>query len=472
MRRLSWIALLISGAVVSLSQVSTHIVVMHTNDLHGHLLPVDGVGGLAEIASIVNREQPDLLLDAGDIFSGTLVSDSFNGESTIAIMNAMGYAAAALGNHEFDFGQDALRARAQQARFPILSANVESPVSEVDPFSIQNVSGIRFGIIGLTTAELMTTTHARNLNGVRVVDLADAVSRALARIRKDTDFVILLAHLAIPEEEPLVRAFPEIRLLIGGHTDVPTLKPVVVGDSWIHRAGKFGNYIGRVDLEFTGKVLTERTAELIPVQKTEPDPEIAELIAPFNEKVKALMSTVVGDAADDLRKSRQEESALPNLIADAIRAKTGTTIAITNIGGIRADVPKGSISAGKLYEVLPFPNTLVTMQLAGRQIKKLLGIEMVAISGLRVRVNPSKPKGQVFVSASLPDGTELQDGVIYTVTTNDFLLAGGDGFTEFANGLDIRDTGLTIRSAVTEFIQSKKTVEPYLDGRVTVVRQP
>jgi 5'-nucleotidase/UDP-sugar diphosphatase len=135
----------------------THIVLMHTNDIHGHVLPENGVGGLAVIAAIVKQQHPDILLDAGDMFTGTLVSDTFYGESVMAVMNRMGYRASILGNHEFDYGLKTLRDRVRQARFPVLSANVVLPYDDVRKTRVIPIKGIRFGLVGLTTEETPTT---------------------------------------------------------------------------------------------------------------------------------------------------------------------------------------------------------------------------------------------------------------------------------------------------------------------------
>src|SRR5215831_14794825 len=136
------------------AQGPARIVIMHTNDLHGQLLPRDGVGGIAEIASIIRNAKPNLIFDAGDYSTGTFLADEFKGAPMIQVMNKIGYDAGTIGNHEFDYGQNALRLRLREAKFPVLSANLQTPVSEIKQYTIVNARGIRFGLIGLTTEDV------------------------------------------------------------------------------------------------------------------------------------------------------------------------------------------------------------------------------------------------------------------------------------------------------------------------------
>jgi 5'-nucleotidase len=148
------------------------------------VLPENGAGGLAVIAAIVKQQHPDILLDAGDMFTGSLVSDAFYGESVMAMMNRMGYRASILGNHEFDYGLSTLRDRVRQARFPVLSANVVLPYDDVGKTMVISVKGIRFGIVGLTTEETPTTTHPKNVKNVQFLDVVRTLEQVLPPLRK------------------------------------------------------------------------------------------------------------------------------------------------------------------------------------------------------------------------------------------------------------------------------------------------
>ena len=451
----------------------TRVVIMHTNDIHGQLLPRGGIGGIAEIATIIRSAKPDLILDAGDISTGTFLADEFKGAPTIAAMNKIGYTAGTIGNHEFDYGQDALRLRLREAKFPVLSANLQTPVSEIKKYTIVTARGIRFALIGLTTEDVKTKSHPNKVGGVTVFETVKTIEQLLPQIRPRSDFVIAMVHLEDEEEKRIASAFPEIRLIIGGHNH-DALGPIWLDKTLVAKTGSSGQNVGRVDLQFENKKLSNMEAKLIPVSHVPPDPGVVKILEPFNEKVKVQMDQIIGEATNDLVKSQTTESALADLVADAFRERGRTQIAMHNTGGIRAKIAKGKITWGNAFEVLPFQNTLVTLKLTGAQLKKTVErglvatVGMVALSGLRVEFDRTKPPGQQVVSAVLMDGTAVDDSILYSLTTNDFVVAGGDGFTELAKGADIVDTGIFLRDVFVDYIKARRVLSPMMDGRITL----
>src|SRR5204863_147359 len=139
-------------------------------------------GGSARLASVVRQVRPDLMLDAGGMFSGSLISDTFLGAPVIDVMNAIGYDAAAVGSSEFSFGMNALAARAREANFPLLSANVDSPIAEIQVAGIFNAQDVRITVIGLTSEELTRTGHPQNVKYVDVADTVRTVEDTLPRV--------------------------------------------------------------------------------------------------------------------------------------------------------------------------------------------------------------------------------------------------------------------------------------------------
>ncbi len=455
------------------AQAPTHIVIIHTNDIHGQLLPKDGFGGIAEVAAAIRAENPDLILDAGDFTTGTFLSDEFKAVPTIQAMNSIGYAASTLGNHEFDHGEASLRTRLREAKFPVLSANVKSSVTELRKYIVVTAKGIRFGIIGLTTEQVKTQSHPKLVAGVSVFDTVKTLEQLLPEVRRRSDFIIATVHVEDEDERRITSAFPEIRLIIGGHNH-SALGPIWIGKTMIAKTGVSGHSVGRVDLDFDNRKLTRMEARLIEVKNIKPAPDVVKIIDPYVEKVNKKISEILGEATDDLTYSRIGESPLGDLVADAFREKGKTQIGIQNIGGIRARISKGKITWGNVFEVLPFYNTMVTLKLTGAQLKKTLerglvsSVGMVAISGIRAQFDRTKPEGQRIVSLVLANGSAVEDSKLYSVTTNDFVQVGGDGFTEFAKARDVVDTGIFLRDVLVDYIKAHPVLSPVLDGRVVV----
>jgi 2',3'-cyclic-nucleotide 2'-phosphodiesterase/3'-nucleotidase len=327
----------------------------------------------------------------------------------------------------------------------------------------------------LTTAELKTQSHPKTVEDVTVLDIVKALEKLLPEVRKKSDFIIATVHLEDAEEQRLASAVAEIRLIIGGHNH-QALGPIWIGQTLIAKTGFGGRNVGRVDLEFQNKKLTHMDAQLIPVKDVQPALDVTKVVIPFQEQALDKMDETVGEATDFLPYSRTDESPLADVIADAFREKGKTQIALQNVGGIRAQIPRGKIHWGDVFEVLPFQNTLVTLKLTGAQIKKTLerglvpSVGMVAISGIRVQFDPKKPDGQRVVSLLRTDGTPVEDARLYSVATNDFVLAGGDGFTELPKATDIADSRILLRDVLVAYIKDRRVLNPIIDGRIIVKR--
>ena len=447
------------------TQTTTTLVIVHTNDIHGQVLPRAGIGGLAEVATAIRRERPDLLLDGGDMFTGTMISDEFFGKPVIEILNHLHYNAVALGNHEFDYGIDELQKRAKEATFPILSANVETGIAEIKPYTIVPVRGVRIGVIGLTEEKLAEVTHPKNLKTVKIRKLVDALTETLPKLRPMTDFVVLVTHIATEDQIRVAKAFPEIRLIITGHPHIA--RATTVRSTLIVETGNSTRFVGKVEMRLNGKTPDTMTSEMIPIRDLEPDPEVRAIIEPYHNAINERAAQRLGDSQADMLKSELQESPLNNLIADAMRDFAKTQIGIQNVGGLRAPLRKGVVTYGDIFEVLPFQNTLVKMTLTGAQLKRVLGRRVQAVSGLKVSWDTTQRPNQL-VSVTLDDGTPIRDGDKYTVAVNDFMAVGGDGLIEYMDGAETQDMGLLLRDAVTSYIRRHGTLDGKTDGRVSI----
>ncbi len=472
--------------------------VVGTSDLHGRLAMLPWLGGhLANLRRARERDGAVLLVDAGDLFQGTLASNLDEGASVVRAYNALGYAAAAVGNHEFDYGpagednfartpeedpRGALRARIREARFPFLAANIVDAASgatpaweNVAPTATVTVAGVRVGLVGVSTEATPHTTLTANFRGLAMRPLAETIrARAEALRRGGAAVVVVLAHAGggcrrfddpddlhtcDPDEEifQVARALPTggVDVIVAGHTHrgvAHVVNGIPVVESFAN-----GQAFGRVDLTVdvaTGRVIGRRVFAPHNVcgrsQRDEPDPSacapgeyegdavepdraVRDVVAPALEAARAVEARPLGvTVATALRSRYHEESPLANLVADMMHAAVpGADVAITNAGGVRADLGEGPLDYGKLYTVLPFDNRLVTVRMRASSLREALSHNAqddggtLVLSGLRAA--GVCEGGRLAVRLTRDDGRPVGDDDTLTVATSDYLARGTFG---------------------------------------------
>ena len=246
-------AALCSLAYADPGQHYTLITILHTNDIHGHVINSDG--GLARVATLVRQIRADmpnvLLLDGGDIIQGEVEDYLSNGQATISAMNAMGYQAAVTGNHEYDFGLDTLKAAMAAAKFPFLAANVHAAAGgqwdKVQPYVVFNMDGVRVGVFGLTTLESVTLNWPDSLKDIVVEDPIATARSVVPQVRAVSDVVVALTHLGINEDRVLAKEVPGIDFIVGAHSHSLIVDWLWEGDTLITQAGCYAQALGRID---------------------------------------------------------------------------------------------------------------------------------------------------------------------------------------------------------------------------------
>ncbi|HID88081.1 MAG TPA: bifunctional metallophosphatase/5'-nucleotidase, partial [Anaerolineae bacterium] len=502
---------------------AVQITILHTNDFHGRLEPdYKGRGGSAYIQTYINQVEAEVgvdnvvLLDAGDVFlAAPPISQLLLGESTIDIYNMMGYQVAAVGNHEFDKGQEVLQERIAQSTFPWVSANIllEGTMDHPDwvsPYVTLTVGAAgnetTLGIIGLTTDETPVVTVKGATAGLEFQDLTEAVLRYYDEVRAQSDALIVLAHMGTEDSGPykglvtvaqeLMDAGKPVDLMIGGHQHQALFEPVMVGDTAIVSAGKYGRYVGRVDVSIdpATKTLTvdDYTLTTITTTAFTPDPEIEARVAYWAEQVAPIIEQPVGTTMVSIYRDYNNESAMGNLVTDGMRWKAdllddgelnGTVeIAFTNPGGLRADIeiPVGAtlpytITWGDTFNVMPFGNTLYLMDLTGAQIQELLDQAATLYKGILQSsgitwywyndCNCDTPTVWGAYNAKV-GGEPLDPDRVYRVVTNDFLAGGRDAWVTFAEGTNRWNTYYDMQEAVNEYIGLHSPISPAVEGRI------
>lgn len=491
----------LAGTVTVFAQDGVTLTILHINDMHGRLEPFtpsgakEDVGGLVRVATLVNQIRAEaggegvILLNAGDAVHGTNVTNLFNGEPVIDAMNAMGFKALTLGNHEFNFGQDVLANLQAKAQFPFLAANV---YKETEPghftgltplYVIYEVKGIKVGIFGLSPKDTPIVTHPNNVIGLTFEDPVATAKAVVADLEGKADVIIALSHLGYSEDIALAKAVPGIDVIVGGHshTEVPT--PVKEGKTIIVQAGEYAKFLGRLDITVKDGDVVSYNGSLIPVaNKVASDPTVADIIAKYNSELNTKLKAKAGSTAVNLdgerANVRTKETNLGNFVCDVLKANTGADIALTNGGNIRASINAGDITVGDVYTVLPFDNIIMVLEVTGAQLKAALEQSVskypeqlggfMQVSGLKFTFGPSRPAGERVVEV-LVNGKPLDLAAKYSVATNDFIAAGGDGYTMFKDAKVLVNTGLMFRDIVVEYLQGLgQPISPEVEGRIIV----
>ena len=435
--------------------------IIATNDFHGALEPrpdAGGVmrGGAAYVAAMIEAARKEcapvcqtLLLDGGDMFQGTPASNLAFGRPVVEYYNRMGYVAAALGNHEFDWGTDTLRARMRDAKYAILGANVRYSDGRDVPWirddTLVTIGSTKVGVIGFATVLTPTTTRAANVVGLRFDDPAPVVSsRARALRGRGADLIVVIAHAgafcnstgtAGCEGEIIEFAgklTERVDAIVSGHTH--SLVDYSADGVPIVQARSSGRAVAVIDIPLeNGKPVAGAYEEVrdVVASAIAPDPQIAALVKRATERVAPFVNRRVTAIAATLDREGTQYP-LGNLIADAQRWAGKGDIAIMNNGGIRANLGAGTATYGSLFEVQPFGNVLYSLKMTGSQLKEYLERlvnrdELRAhVSGVSIGYNPELPRGKRIVSLTFPAGRTLAEGAIYNVIVNDFLATGGD----------------------------------------------
>ncbi|MCM3125474.1 bifunctional 2',3'-cyclic-nucleotide 2'-phosphodiesterase/3'-nucleotidase [Mesobacillus sp. AQ2] len=484
------------------------------NDFHGQLDTYNSkinAGGVDYLAAYLKEREATnpntLMLHAGDaVGASSPVSALLQDEPTIKILNKIGFDAGTVGNHEFDEGvEEMLRlidggshpktvdkyGEFEGADFPYLAANLvykETGENVLDPYTVIDVNGIPVGIIGVALSDTPSIVIPSAVTDVKFTDEAEAINRYTEELKaQGVETIVVLAHNPSTSKpdgsnagEELVEIAQnvddEVDVLMGGHNHAFT--NTKVDGKIVVQSYSSGTAFSDVDLlinPVTKDVMVGKS-EIVTTyrDKIQPDAEIKAMLDSYVADVAPILNEVIGTTPSYISRdtSAAGESAMGNLVADSMRWQTGTDFAFMNSGGVRADIDAGDITWKEAFTVQPFGNDLVKMNVTGEVIKTLLEqqwgskVRIMPISGLKVAYDDSRAAGDRIVSITKNDGTPVEMDKTYSITVNNYMAGGGDGYAILATITD-KTIDVVDLDALVNYIKAHGEVNPQIEGRVT-----
>jgi 2',3'-cyclic-nucleotide 2'-phosphodiesterase (5'-nucleotidase family) len=489
------LGILLSLALPTCAQQSPQkVTILHTNDMHGSYLPTPAswmpekplIGGFVALDHYVKQErgtsERSLLLDAGDLMTGTLICDmeyqgAFGG-ALVSMMNDIGYDGWVFGNHEFDKNASNVRNLIKIAKFPVFCANLVKGDTTFVPeaFHIYHIDGLKIGVIGLTYHQMVGMAAPEKLDGFYSIDPAPVVNKIVAEIDSQTDLIIVLSHLGIDNDRELAASIKGVDLILGGHSHTRLESPELVNGVIIAQSGSNCRNLGRLDLTIAGDTVMEFTGKLIPMLATDisPDPKLAALVDSINAEIDKSYGIVIAQLKDNWETQYRAESNVGDWLTDAVRKRMGTDAAFLNSGGIRKNLSAGPVRKMDICEVLPFDNRIVTFTLTGAELIKIaehnVGLEQGSYQGSLQLSGLSYSWQGDSANVKMVDirinGNPIKLDQVYTVASIDYVVeANADKYFGFAVTSEIKQTGVGLTEAILDEVEKAGIIESKIDGR-------
>lgn len=495
------LAMLLMSTVVFADEAevtTVSLAILHTNDIHGRGMVADDALGYARIAGAKNALKENtnvLLLDAGDFSQGTPLVNLSQGAVAVEFMNAVGYNAATVGNHEFDWGADNLLVNLETAEFPVLCANLfykSSGETVLAPNAVFEFDGLKVGVFGLATPETMTKAHPDKVKGVTFAMEEELYQVAQKQVDELTaagcDVIVALGHLGIDDESAPNRSIDVcehvtgIDLFIDGHSHSEMDGGKTVNGTLITSTGSYSNALGYVLIEVTKTAeetkksvsaglytLAENNEASLFCAGVETDEETDAKVSAVNNQVEEQLGATFAKSEVELDGSRApgvrtQETNLGDFSADAILWAARNALgedkvqaALTNGGGIRESIPAGDITMKTMKTVFPFGNEVAVLTVTGAELLEALEAATYCtpdavgafpqVAGMVFTIDTSVPyeNGEQYpdstyfapakpgarVTIESVDGQPFDVDALYTIATNDFTAAGGDTYYAF-----------------------------------------
>ena len=437
---------------------------------------------------------PVVVVGGGDQVGPHALSPISQWRAPVDVLNEVGPDADVIGNHEFDYGFDAIADVTADSEFPWLATNLVTDDGEAfdgtESAQVVDRGGVRVGIIGL--ADEGATTGKTNIDfeaeGVTVEDFTETGPEEARRLRdeEDVDVVVALAHTGVPDAEALAEADADddIDVVVVGDDELK-YPPAAVSGSIVSEGEARANYLSEIELTVEDGGVTSWDGRLIEVtDDIEKDSTASQIIDDYRAEVR--LDSVIAETETPLdatfASNYHRETGYGNLVTDAMRERTGADVAITNAGGIRSDsvYGPGEITGGDVFNTLPFPNTVVSLELTGAELVETLASQIVTlesetgqafgeevtqqVSGVRFEWVPHEGADRLIRDVRV-GGEPLEADATYEVAVNSYMANGGTGYP-LEDKPVIEDTEELLATTVVRYLEARETVSPTPEGRM------
>ncbi|WP_163582126.1 5'-nucleotidase C-terminal domain-containing protein [Gracilibacillus saliphilus] len=415
--------------------------ILHTNDIHAQIEDFGKVG--AYIQSEREESEYSMYLDAGDIFSGNPVVDLQFGKPIVDLLNDMELQAMAIGNHEFDYGQEEMVKRINQSDFHWLSANIEvgegteADVPQPAPYEIFDVNGLKVAVFSLT--ETPPSTAPAGIEGLTFNDPIETAKQYESELTEKADVLIALTHIGYSEDQKLAQEVDYFDVIIGGHSHTTLNNPNTDNGTPIVQTGGNAANIGNLTLQINSETKEVENVDyfLQSISSLEDvDDSIQTKVDKYIADMDELLSEEIGYTETGLSRNGSLDTPLGNFWTDAMRFKTDADIALTNGGGIRASIPAGPLTVNDIYTIEPFANEIMKLEMTGAALKDVMQYSYerdgrnridLQTSGLHYKVITNNAGKFIDVELEV-DGEPVEEDQTYTVAVSDYIGTGGSGY--------------------------------------------
>jgi|GEM_PF-1516057 len=507
-----FIMLMIFNNIIYAKSDTLEFTILFTNSTNGHplsfnYLEQNNQGGIPARATLIDKIKDSkkgndfLILDTGGIVLGRPESNLYNGETDIAGINSIDYYASGIGYSELRMSNEGFKALNRKADFYYLCSNVvDINDKEIcDTYSIKKIGGFNgikigiFSVIATEIADYLPEEIKKEYKFKDPIETARKMVKELKEGKENVDIIIALTYMGIYDDESriscktLASSVEGIDIIIDGRTDLNLEEPITINKTKIYQTKKWGLFIGEISIRIENKNIINFEYKSHPVnyqvngsyvgEKLEEDKKTLRAIENKMYNYDKIIKTPIAKIENgklDTKNIHIQENEIGNLICDAMLDYSKADIALQNAGGFGiGSITSGDITRESFDNIIRYDNSLILITLTGEEILRVLKYSMenigkgpfLQVAGVKFKYSKSKKE---IIEIKI-NNNDLNKSSFYKVAINSWIANGGDGYKIFTEITDKEDLCILHREVLYNYLENKKIITPYIDGRITIV---